>query len=146
MDWLVKLLGPIGWLVDPVTKGVQLVEKITGALGATASAEATAAANVQIAAINARVAQMQSAKEIRLATAGFWEMRLMTFLIASPFVFHLWSVWLDTQFHLGLRVDKFPSPFDQWEGAILLSFFGVSVVGVGIKAVAGAIAFRRGAQ
>jgi hypothetical protein len=146
MDWLVKLLGPIGWLVDPVTKGVQLVEKITGALGATASAEATAAANVQIAAINARVAQMQSAKEIRLATAGFWEMRLMTFLIASPFVFHLWSVWLDTQFHLGLRLDKFPSPFDQWEGAILLSFFGVSVVGVGIKAVAGAIAFRRGAQ
>lgn len=79
---------------------------------------------------------------VRKATAGFWEMRLLTFAIAFPFVFHLWSIWLDTQFKLGWKVDKFPSPFDEWEGAILLSFFGITVVGVGLKAIAGAVAYR----
>lgn len=49
---------------------------------------------------------------------------------------------MDTQFKLDWEVDKFPTPFDEWEGAVLLSFFGlVGAVGVG-KAVAGAIAYR----
>lgn len=90
-----------------------------------------------------RMAARQAAKEIRLATAGFWEMRLMTFLIAAPFVAHLWLVGIDTMWPQPWNVEKWPPPFDEWEGAILLSFFGVSVVGTGIKAVAGAIAYRR---
>lgn len=90
-----------------------------------------------------RLAARQAAKEIRLATAGFWEMRLMTFLIAAPFVAHLWLVGIDTMWPQPWNVEKWPAPFDEWEGAILLSFFGVSVVGTGIKAVAGAIAYGR---
>lgn len=90
-----------------------------------------------------RMAARQAAKEIRLATAGFWEMRLMTFLIAAPFVTHLWLVGIDTMWPQPWNVEKWPAPFDEWEGAILLSFFGVSVVGTGIKAVAGAIAYGR---
>lgn len=84
-----------------------------------------------------------AAKDIRLATAGYWEMRLLTFLIALPFLLHLWLVAWDTYWPQPWNVEKLPEPFDQWEGAILLSFFGVSVVGSGIKAVAGAIAYRR---
>lgn len=85
----------------------------------------------------------RNAKEIRLATANHWEMRLMTFLIAFPFVFHLWSVWFDTQFKMGWEIDKFPEPFDEWQGAIVLSFFGlVGVVG-GARVFAGAIAYRK---
>lgn len=90
-----------------------------------------------------RLAARQAAKEIRLATAGFWEMRLMTFLIAAPFVTHLWLVGIDTMWPQPWNVEKWPAPFDEWEGAILLSFFGVSVVGIGIKAVAGAVAYGR---
>ena len=90
-----------------------------------------------------RMAARQAAKEIRLATAGFWEMRLLTFLIAAPFVVHLWLVGIDTMWPQPWDVEKWPPPFDEWEGAILLSFFGVSVVGTGIKAVAGAIAYGR---
>lgn len=74
----------------------------------------------------------------RQATAGFWEMRLMTFLIALPFVIHVNLVGLDTNFKFGWKVNRFPAPFDQWEGAILLSFFGLTAGVIGIKAIANA--------
>ncbi len=83
------------------------------------------------------------ALEVRRETAGFWEMRLITFVIAGCFAFHLLLVTLDTCFRLGWGIPAFPSPFDQWQGAILLSFFGVQVVGQGITAIAGAIRGRR---
>ncbi len=100
-------------------------------------------ADVAIKDIERQMADRAAAKEIRLATAGFWEMRLLTFLIAAPFVLHLNLVALDTNFRLGWRIPAFPSPFDAWEGTILLSFFGVHVVGQGITALAGAIRGRR---
>lgn len=93
--------------------------------------------------IERQMADRTAAKEIRLATAGFWEMRAITVLIAAPFVLHLNLVALDTCFKLGWRIPAFPAPFDQWQGAILLSFFGVHVVGQGITALAGAIRGRR---
>lgn len=74
-------------------------------------------------------ARLDAILQVRLATAGFWEMRLITFLIAVPFVFHLWTVWLDTQFRFGWQVAAFPSPFNEWQGAILLSFFGIYAAG-----------------
>lgn len=100
-------------------------------------------ADVAIKDIERQMADRAAAKEVRLATAGFWEMRLLTFLIAAPFVLHLNLVALDTNFRLGWRIPAFPSPFDAWEGTILLSFFGVHVVGQGITALAGAIRGRR---
>jgi hypothetical protein len=93
--------------------------------------------------IDAEIEAQRSAKEIRLATAGFIEMRVLTVAIALPFLIHVWAVGLDTTFGFGWRIAKFPPPFDEWEGAILLSFFGVSVLGLGAKALAGAIAYRR---
>lgn len=74
-------------------------------------------------------AKLDAMLQVRLATAGFWEMRLITFLIAIPFVFHLWTVWLDTQFNFGWKINAFPSPFNEWQGAILLSFFGIYAAG-----------------
>ncbi len=100
-------------------------------------------ADVAIKDIERQIADRSAAKEIRLATAGFWEMRTITVLIAAPFVLHLNLVALDTCFKLGWRIPAFPAPFDQWQGAILLSFFGVHVIGQGITALAGAIRRRR---
>jgi hypothetical protein len=85
----------------------------------------------------------KAAVQVRMATAGYWEMRLLTVIIAAPFALHVWLVGLDTCFGFHWRIAAFPAPFDQWEGAILLSFFGVSVIGSGIKAIAGAIALGR---
>ena len=105
--------------------------------------------------IEAEIEARKNAREIRLATAGFWEMRLLTFIIALCFVSHLVLVTLATNFRLfhdwcyevGSRtvcgVPAFPSPFDEWEGAILLSFFGIYTVGKGISTVAASIARRR---
>lgn len=88
--------------------------------------------------------QRNNQKEIRLATSGFWEMRLLTFLITLPFVVHLWVIAWDTlDTDVNWRIPAFPAPFDEWQAAILLSFFGVTVVGSGIKAIAGAIAYRK---
>jgi len=100
-------------------------------------------ADVSIKDIERQIADRAAAKEIRLATAGFWEMRLLTFLIAAPFVVHLNLVAIDTSLRLGWAIPKFPSPFSEYQGAILLSFFGVHVIGQGITALAGAIRGRR---
>lgn len=78
--------------------------------------------------LDAEIAARGDARTIRLATAGHWEMRLLTFIIAGCFALHLVLVTADTCFQLGLRVPKYPAPFDQWEGAILLSFFGVQAM------------------
>ncbi len=94
------------------------------------------AAEFAVKQIEADLEVRQNAKEIRLATAGFWEMRTITFCIALPFVVHLWAVGLDTVFRFGWGVPKFPSPMDEWEGAILLSFFGLSVAGKAMDTLA----------
>ena len=120
-----------------------LLDKLLGFVERRESERLAAMNSEQQRAHEDRLAARQAAKEIRLATAGFWEMRLMTFLIAAPFVAHLWLVGIDTMWPQPWNVEKWPAPFDEWEGAILLSFFGVSVVGTGIKAVAGAIAYGR---
>lgn len=88
--------------------------------------------------------QKINAKEIRMATAGFWEMRLLTVLITLPFLVHTWFVVYDTvDTSVNLRIPALPPPFDEWQAAILLSFFGVTLVGSGIKSIAGAIAYKR---
>jgi hypothetical protein len=93
--------------------------------------------------IEAEIDARRGAREIRLATAAFWEMRLITFIIALCFTSHLVLVTLDTNFGLGWRIAKFPAPFDEWQGVILLSFFGVQVASQGINAIANAVAHRK---
>ncbi len=70
-------------------------------------------------------AQLEATLIIRQSTAGNWEQRLLHFMIAFPFVLHAFLVGMDTSFKLGLAIPKYPAPFDEWEGLILLSFFGI---------------------
>lgn len=107
------------------------------------NAEQRIIADVHVKELEAEMEQRWQAAEIRRETAGFWEMRALTFLIAAPFALHAGAVGLDTTFRFGWGVPAYPPPFDEWEGRILLSFFGVQVVSGGIMAIAGAIR-RRG--
>jgi hypothetical protein len=92
--------------------------------------------------IDAEIEARRAALQVRLTTAGFWEMRLITALIAGCFTLHLVLVTLDTCFALGWKIAAFPTPFDQWEGTILLSFFGIYTIGKGVNALASAIGSR----
>ena len=126
--------------------GGSITDKIAGAYEAklrAANETERLAADQRIRVLEAEQEVARNAKEIRLATAGFWEMRLLTFLVALPFVIHVTLVGLDTNFKLGMGIPAFPKPFDEWEGAILLSFFGIYAVGKSVAAIAGAIAARR---
>ncbi|CAM3841517.1 hypothetical protein G6L26_009640 [Agrobacterium radiobacter] len=127
----------IAWIVKLLTGSV--LDRLTGLYEKKLQADGAAqklAAEFAVRQIEADLEVRQNAKEIRLATAGFWEMRTITFLIALPFVIHLWAVGLDTVFRFGWGVPKFPSPMDEWEGAILLSFFGVQVISRGFDTLA----------
>lgn len=94
-------------------------------------------------AIDAEISARTASKEIRVATAGFLEMRIITFLIAGCFVSHLVLVTIDTNLQLGWGIAKFPAPFDEYEGTILLSFFGLQAASSGIGAIAAAIMKRK---
>ncbi|MGA0561682.1 hypothetical protein ACO2RV_04475 [Ancylobacter sp. VNQ12] len=99
-------------------------------------------ADILLKQIDAEMAARQAALQVRLATAGFWEMRFITALIAGCFTLHLVLVTLDTCFRLGWRIPAFPSPFDEWQGAILLSFFGIYAAGTSAKAIAVSLASK----
>ena len=93
--------------------------------------------------IDAEIEGARNATEIRKATAGFWEMRALTFAIAMPFALHAGAVGFDTVFRFGWGIAAYPPPFDEWEGAILLSFFGVYWLTRGATAIAAGLAARR---
>jgi hypothetical protein len=135
------MLQFLAWLGNILTG--RLPEKIIDAWQEDRRAKLAAMNDVQRREHEAMLQARADAKEVRLATANFWEMRLITFLIAAPFVWHLWLVGFDTMYPQPWNVEAWPSPFDEWEGAILLSFFGIAG-GVGaVRAVAGAIAVGR---
>ena len=84
----------------------------------------------------------QAATQIRLATAGHWEQRVITLAIVLPFVVHLWLVGWDTMWPQPWDVEKWPAPFDEHGHTILLSYFGVVGLTGTARIVAGALAMR----
>lgn len=133
-----------GWLFNLLTGG--LPEKIIGAWQAAEARKYNAMEESEKRAHELRLQERAAMKEIRLATAGFWEMRLLTFLIAAPFVVHLWLVTWDTLWPQIWNVEAFPSPFDEWEGAILLSFFGIASATTAVRSIAIASAAKARAR
>jgi hypothetical protein len=114
-----------GWLGNLLTGG--LLDKGLAYLAERDRAKLAAMNDAEKRKAEERADIRQTAKEIRLATAGHWEMRLITFVIAACFASHLVLITLDTLVGYPWNVPKFPAPFDEWEGLILLSFFGVQV-------------------
>jgi len=135
-------MGGFGaWLFNLLTGG--LPDKIIGAWQTHEQRKLDAMNDEQKRAHEAMLQARQDALAVRLATAGFWEMRLLTFLIALPFLIHLWLVTFDTNWPQPWNVASFPAPFDEWEGAILLSFFGIAGGVSSVRAIAGAVATRK---
>lgn len=104
-----------------------------------------------------RQAYARNAVEVRKATAGQWEQRLLAFIVGAVPTAHFAAIGIGTTFvapfkKLGhdvgwwewlLYVPPMPPPFDKYEGPILLSFYGlVGAVAVGQK-IAGAYAIGK---
>lgn len=106
---------------------------------------------------DALLAEQQAALSVRMASMGFWEMRVLTAVTLFFFVSHLGAVWLDTMATGGvlgagaqtiwksaaLQIPELPHPMNNWEGAIILSLFGISAGERSVRSIAAAIAVRR---
>lgn len=101
-------------------------------------------ADAAIADIKAQSEARREASEIRRETAGYWEMRVATAVIAWPTAAHYALVTYDTMdTSRNLAIPALPSPMDEWQAAIILSFFGVQLGTKGIQAIASAIRGRK---
>ena len=87
--------------------------------------------------------QMNALIENRRMTSGFWEMRLISFIIAACATAHYAAVTVDTIGQFSWNVAAYPAPFNEYEGSILLSFFGIYAAGRGIQTIANAIISRK---
>ena len=101
------------------------------------------AADISIQQLQAQMHSVQAAKEVRQSTAMFLEMRVLTFFAAAPFILHSGAVGLDTVFQLGWAIPAYPPPFDEYQGQILMSFFGLAGGVTAVRGLAWAIARRR---
>lgn len=94
--------------------------------------------------IDAQVEAGRSVTVIRAATAGFWEMRLLTAIFAGGCALHFTLIIIDTCFtSIRWGIPPLPEPFATYEGYIILSFFGVYAGLGGATALAAAFISRR---
>ena len=101
------------------------------------------AAQVEIQRLQGLIAMQQQAANIRLATAGQWEMRLLVFLAGIGPVLHYLAVCTVSTwpgYFKGWTVLALPAPMDQWEGYVILSFFGLGA----INKIGALVAWRKG--
>ncbi|MDQ3024121.1 MAG: hypothetical protein M3R04_07040 [bacterium] len=130
----------LGWFGgNPLDKLLGAYEKHQD----TAAERDKTRAKVLEAQISSELERVRLSNQVRLATAGFIEMRAITGVVAGCFALHLLLVTLDTCFAFGWKIAAFPAPFDQWQGTILLSLFGVGVASKGITAATTAFLARR---
>jgi hypothetical protein len=134
LDWLAG--GILGQITGPLLKAYE------------AKLQADGDTNKLIASERHRLLELEAesrrqATSIRLATASYWEQRVISVLLVLPFLIHVLLIGIDTNWPQPWNVEKFPEPFNEWEGVIILSYFGVQVAGSGIRALAGAIAYRK---
>jgi len=100
-------------------------------------------ADAAIADIKAQSEARQHAAQIRRETAGYWEMRVATAVIAWPTAAHYALVTYDTMdTDRNLAIPALPSPMDEWQAAIILSFFGVQLGTKAVQSLASALRRR----
>lgn len=95
------------------------------------STQARAAAAVRVKEIEADIAHRRAVAETRQATAGGWEMRVLVLAAGLPAALHFGAVCIDSaapDLFPGWVVQALPAPMDEWQGAIILSLFGLSAI------------------
>lgn len=92
-----------------------------------------------------RIAQLQAIQATRSASAGRWSVEIPCFIagFAASGHFALVAFASSPWAPVGFVVHKLPAPMDQYQGSIILSFFGISAVSVLGKAAVSGIGLLR---
>lgn len=91
------------------------------------------AAEVTIKTLEAELEARRNAKEIRLATSGFWEQRLLVAIAGFPPAIHFGAVCFASMMPEPITIHALPAPMNEWQGAIILSLFGLSAAGLAVR-------------
>lgn len=112
----------IAWLLKWLTSG--FLDRLLDYYTKKADRNAQVATELIKAEIETRRAQ----KEILVNESGWAVSRWMRPFVFYPLALHLNLVILDSIFSFSWNVERLPSPMDQWQGAIILSFFLVKPI------------------
>lgn len=112
----------LSWVLRFLTSGV--LDKLLDYYTQRADRNAQVAQELIKAEIETRKAQ----KEIIVNESGWAVSRWMRPFVFYPLALHLNLVIFDSIFGFDWSIDRLPSPMDQWQGAIILSFFLVKPI------------------
>lgn len=98
--------------------------------------------DMELASLEHDKAAAQNAREIRLATKDHWEVRLAVALVAIPTSFHYAATVADAIYHFGWAITPLPAPLNEWQGVIILGYFGYGTLRNVTKAAVTAVLRR----
>lgn len=128
-----------GWLVKGGASRV--ADRLANAYEAKLTAQTDAEklrADVTIKTVEQEAERHEHAARIRVETKGFWEIRLAVGIAAVATSLHYAMVVLDSIFLFPFDIAKLPSPMNEWQGQIILSFFGLqAAMGLGTAVLRG---------
>lgn len=78
----------------------------------------------------------QTSKEIRLATKDYWEVRFAIGLVAIPSSLHYAFTAFESIYGFGWNIQPLPEPLNEWQGIIILSYFGYGTIRHGTNVIA----------
>jgi hypothetical protein len=105
------------YLISWLTGGV--LDKLLDAY----SKKTDANAQIAVATIQAELETRKLQKEILVVEQGWWVTAAIRPLVVYPFILHIGAIALDSTFTLGWGIAKLPSPYENLEQTIILSYF-----------------------
>lgn len=91
---------------------------------------------LELARLEADKKEAEQAKQIRIATKDFWEMRLAVGIVGISTSLHYGFTVIDHIYNFGWDIKPLPAPMDEWQQTIILSYFGYSATKTIAKTVA----------
>lgn len=105
------------WIISSLSGGV--LDKLLDAYSKRQDTNAQIATET----IKAELETRRLQKEVIVVEQGWWVTAAIRPLIVYPFILHVGAVALDSTFTLGWGIAKLPSPYENLEQTIILSYF-----------------------
>lgn len=114
-------MGVLSWIFSKTVFGG--IGKILGGLGDYRNTKSMIEAGVLTEVIRSDIELNHIKVQMAEVNKDWWVTRFIVPGFAYPVMAHWIAVILDSIFHFGWKISALPSPLDDWEGQIILSFF-----------------------